>query len=249
MARKVKSSLRHLRRSVAPPHWPISRKEYVWTVKPKPGPHPLASSIPLGVILRDVLGYATTMKEARRILAERKIAVDGRIVTDYKFPVGLMDILHIIPEDKFYRVVPDPTAKMKLLEIPKEESGYKLLRVIRKQTVKGGAIQITLHDGRNMLLQKNSGEAAAIRTYDAVLITVPKQSLVQHIPFKEGVLAVVTDGRHVGSLGRIESIQQIFRRRDAIVTLRRDQELYRTILKYVMPVGVEKPVLTLGVNL
>ncbi|MCC6059400.1 MAG: 30S ribosomal protein S4e, partial [Thermofilum sp.] len=112
MSRKVKGSLRHLRVSVAPPHWPIPRKERVWTVKPSPGPHPLVSCIPLGVILRDLLGYTTTMRETRRVLAERKVEVDGRVVTDYKYPVGLMDVLHIIPEEKYYRVVPGRPRKL-----------------------------------------------------------------------------------------------------------------------------------------
>ncbi|UNQ74203.1 30S ribosomal protein S4e [Infirmifilum sp. NZ] len=246
MTRRIRSSLRHLRRSIAPPFWPISRKEYVWTVKPRPGPHPLFKSIPLGIVIRDILGYTTTMRETRRILGERKVAVDGRVVTDYKFPVGLMDVVHIIPEGKFYRVVPDSVKRLKLIEIPPEEAGYKLLRVIRKQTVKGGAIQVTLHDGRNILLPQSGGEKTNIKTFDSVLITVPKQAIAQIIPFKEGVLAVVTDGRHAGFVGRVISIQQVFKRRDALVVLQNDQgETVRTKLEYVLPVGEEKPAITI----
>ncbi|MEZ0346539.1 MAG: 30S ribosomal protein S4e [Infirmifilum sp.] len=248
MKRKIKSSLRHLRRSVAPPFWPISRKQYVWTVRPKPGPHPLTRSIPLGIVIRDLLGYATSMKEARRILAEKKIAVDGRIVTDYKFPIGLMDVIHILPEDKYYRVVPDEKAKLKLIEIRKEEAVHKLGRVIRKQTVPGGAIQITLHDGRNLILSKEGTEGQSnIKPFDSVLITIPKQSLVRHIPLKEGILAVVTEGRHTGFVGRIESIQHIFKRRNAIVVLKNEKgETIRTVLEYILPVGEEQSVLTIG---
>ncbi len=247
MTRKIRSSLRHLRRSIAPPFWPISRKEYVWTVKPSPGPHPLFRSIPLGIIVRDVLGYATSMREARRILNERKVAIDGRIITDYKFPVGLMDVIHIIPEGKFYRVVPDKTKKLKLVEIPQEESGYKLSKVIRKQTVKGGRIQLTLHDGRNILLPKLGEGGLDVRTFDSLLITIPKQSIVQHVPCREGVLAIVTDGRNVGFIGRIESIQQVFKRRDALVVLKNDQgEIARTKLEYILPIGIEKPLVTVG---
>lgn len=248
MKRKIKSSLRHLRRTVAPPFWPISRKELVWTVKPKPGPHPITRSLPLGIVLRDILGYAFSMKEARRILAERKISVDGRIVTDYKFPIGLMDVIHVIPEDKYYRVVPDRTNKFKLVEISKEEAGYKLARVIRKQTVTGGALQITLHDGRNIIFSKEQTSTLPnIRTLDSVVITVPRQSLVRHLPLKEGMLAVVTEGRHTGFIGRVESIQQVFKRKDSIVVLKNNNgETVRTVLEYVLPVGDEKPVLSLG---
>ncbi|AKG38044.1 MAG: 30S ribosomal protein S4e [Infirmifilum sp.] len=245
MTRKIKSSLRHLRRSVAPPFWPIKRKEYVWTVKPKPGPHAINKSIPLGIVLRDFLGYVTTMKEARRVLGERKISVDGRIVTDYKFPIGLMDLIHIIPEDKYYRVVPDKTNMFKLVEVSKDEAGHKLARIIRKQTVKGGGIQITLHDGRNLLLANND-QSRSLRVLDSVLITVPNQSLVSHIPLKEGVMAVVTEGRHTGFIGRVQTIQQVFKRRKSIVVLKGENgEEIRTILEYILPVGQDKPLITI----
>ncbi|OYT47886.1 MAG: 30S ribosomal protein S4e, partial [Desulfurococcales archaeon ex4484_42] len=61
---------RHLKRLAAPDFWPILKKEYVWTVKPSPGPHPIERSIPLLIIVRDILGYAETAREARRLIAE-----------------------------------------------------------------------------------------------------------------------------------------------------------------------------------
>ncbi|ABL77653.1 30S ribosomal protein S4e [Thermofilum pendens] len=248
MGRKVKGSLRHLRRSVAPPFWPIKRKEYVWTVKPSPGPHSLLSSIPIGIVLRDVFGYAKTMKEARRILASRVIEVDGRVVTDYKFPVGLMDVLHIIPEEKYYRVVPDPARKLRFVEIKPEEAGYKLAQIRRKMTVKNGDLQFTLHDGRNVLIRKGSeaySTAISYKTYDALLITIPRQSIVSHVPFEVGTLAIVVDGRNVGFMGRINAIQQVFKRSRALVELEdASGAKSRTILQYVLPVGKEKPLVT-----
>lgn len=254
MSPKVKSSLRHLRVSLAPPHWPIPRKGRVWTVKPSPGPHPLASCIPLGLIIRDVLGYTTTMRETRRVLAERKVMVDGRVVTDYKYPVGLMDIIHIVPEAKYYRVVPGtPARKLVLAEIDEEEAHLKLLRIKRKTTVRGGDIQLTFHDGRNYLIRvkdpRNPVEAP-YRTFDSVLFDLRSKSIVEHIPFSEGVLAVVIDGRNTGFLGRIEGIQVIFKRRDALVTLRSSEGVEaRTVAEYVFPVGREKPLVTVGARL
>jgi len=45
---------RHLKALVAPEFWPILRKEYKWTVKPRPGPHPMERSLPLLLIVRDI---------------------------------------------------------------------------------------------------------------------------------------------------------------------------------------------------
>ncbi|MEM1800921.1 MAG: S4 domain-containing protein, partial [Desulfurococcaceae archaeon] len=84
---------RHLKALAAPEFWPILRKEYKWTVKPSPGPHPVDRCIPLLILVRDILKYAKTGKEARRLISEGHFAIDGRTVRDYKFPVGIMDII------------------------------------------------------------------------------------------------------------------------------------------------------------
>ncbi|MEM0376416.1 MAG: 30S ribosomal protein S4e [Thermofilum sp.] len=252
MSRKVKGSLRHLRVSVAPPHWPIPRKERVWTVKPSPGPHSLLSCVPLGILLRDFLGYTTTMRETRRVLAERTVLVDGRVVTDYKFPVGLMDVVQILPEGKFYRVVPDKSRKLTLAEIGEEEAHLKLLRVRRKTMVRDGNIQLTFHDGRNYLVRvKDPGNPveAPYRTFDVVLFDLKSKSILEHIPFEKGVLAIVVEGRNTGFLGRIEDIQTIFKRRDSLITLKaQSSEAARTVAEYVFPVGRDKPRVTVGVK-
>ena len=49
--------------------------------------------MPLGIILRDVLGLAQSRREAKRMVATRKVMVDGRIETDSGRGVGLMDVL------------------------------------------------------------------------------------------------------------------------------------------------------------
>ncbi|MEM3193440.1 MAG: S4 domain-containing protein, partial [Candidatus Bathyarchaeia archaeon] len=69
---------RHLKREMTPTFWPIHRKKFVWALKPSPGPHPIERCIPLGVIVRDLLGLAETMREAKKIIAQGKILVDGR---------------------------------------------------------------------------------------------------------------------------------------------------------------------------
>lgn len=252
MSRKVKGSLRHLRVSVAPPHWPVPRRERIWTVKPSPGPHPLVSCIPLGIVLRDFLGYTTTMKETRRVLAERLVMVDGRVITDYKFPVGLMDVICIIPEGRFYRVVPGGSRKLTLVEISKEEANLKLLRIKRKTMVKGGNIQLTFHDGRNYLIRvkdPSSPVEAPYRSLDTVLFNLETESIVEHIPLERGVLAIIVEGRNLGFMGHVEDIQTVFKRRDSLVTLRaQNGSAARTVAEYVFPVGRDRPLVTVGVT-
>jgi len=83
------SGSRHLKALAAPAFWPILRKEYKWTVKPSPGPHPIERSIPLLIIVRDILKYAKTGREARRLIAEGHFKVDGRVRRNYKYLLDL----------------------------------------------------------------------------------------------------------------------------------------------------------------
>ncbi len=237
---------RHLRRSCAPWWWPIPRKAGgVWTVRPNPGPHPLEKSLPLAIIVRDVLRYAKTLKEARRIIGMGYIKVDGRVRRDYKYPVGLMDVIEIVPTGEIYRMVPHPVKFLTLIPIPKEEAGIKPCRVENKTTIKGGNIQLNLHDGRNQIVPPE--EASKYRTLDTVVLTIPNQSIVKHIPIQLGSLVVVIDGKNVGRVGRIVEVIQTFKRRRATVAIETEKgEIIRTILEYVMPIGEDnKPIITL----
>ena len=53
-----KGGTTHLKRNPAPKFWTIHRKEFVWTVRPKSGPHALQQSLPLTLIVKEMLGYA-----------------------------------------------------------------------------------------------------------------------------------------------------------------------------------------------
>ncbi|TLZ94355.1 MAG: 30S ribosomal protein S4e, partial [Methanobacteriota archaeon] len=84
---------KHLKRLSAPRSWSTPRKTDFWIVRPSPGPHAIGESVPLGSILRDMLKLCDSAREARHILNNRGVLIDGRVVTDPKFPVGLMDVL------------------------------------------------------------------------------------------------------------------------------------------------------------
>src|SRR5438094_53439 len=91
MARK--SGPRQLKREPAPGFWPIKRKERTWAPSTRPGPHSREKSLPLVIIIREILGYARTAKEAIRIIRTGKVKIDGAVRKDHRFPVGLMDVL------------------------------------------------------------------------------------------------------------------------------------------------------------
>ncbi|ADV65464.1 30S ribosomal protein S4e [Desulfurococcus mucosus] len=240
---------RHLNALNAPRYWPILRKEYKWVVKPSPGPHAIERSIPLLVLVRNVLGYAETAREARRLIAGGHFKVDGKVRKDYKFPVGLMDVIEVVETGELYRVIPVPTRVLGLVKIPREEASFKLCRIENKVTVKGGHIQLNLHDGRNLLVRVNDARNPVEDVYEtlgAVKLSIPVQQLLDYIPLKEGVIAIVSGGRNVGRVGKVVSIHRGMKRYRSIVTIEdRSGNRFQTSLDYIFPIGLEKPLITL----
>src|SRR5207245_10224704 len=118
----------------------------------RPGPHSKEKSIPLVIIIREILGYARTSKEATRIVTGGKVKVDGVVRRDHRFPVGLMDVLQIEGAGQIFRILPKPNRGLTPMPISEKEAGFKLCKIVGKRNIEGGKIQINLHDGRSLIL-------------------------------------------------------------------------------------------------
>ncbi|MCS7146298.1 MAG: 30S ribosomal protein S4e [Nitrososphaerota archaeon] len=232
----------HLKRLAAPKVLKIPRKTYKFVPRPEPGRHPLEESIPLAVILRDILKLADTYAEAKKIIHLGRILVDGEVVTEPRFGVGLMDIVSIPSIDKSYRVLPRFERGLELLEISIDEAGIKPCQVKRKQHVNGGHIQFTLHDGRNIQFPPNSPEIQSIKVGDTFLVEIP--SMVVRAVFKRvvGSYCLITSGSRMGLHGRLASIdveRAYPAKRHAV--LESGVGKVTTILDYFMSIGEDKP--------
>ena len=230
---------KHQKRIAAPGSWQISRKTAWWTVKSRPGPHPKDRSIPLLLIVRDMLKLADNSKEAKRILNEGKILIDGRIRKDRKFPVGIFDILSIPEIEANYMVLMDKRGKLLLHPISSEEARNKLCRVENKRMLRGGVIQLNLHDGRNLLLGDEDGE---IRTHDSIMLALDSNAISQHFAYKVGSKAMVIGGRHSAQIGEIEEIKVVRSPEPNVVILKslEDGASFETIEDYLFVVGEDK---------
>ena len=239
-----------LKRKPAPKIWPIHRKEFVWTVKPTPGPHSLEKCLPLTIVLREILGFAKTRREAKIIASQGKVYVDGRVRREDKFPVGLMDVVSFPEINKHFRVLPSHKGLI-LHPISKEETTFKLCRIENKTTVKNGHIQLNLHDGSNVLIKvadlKNPQEDV-YQTFDTVQLSLPDRQIIKHIKMKEKDFALITGGKNMGKYGRIIEIEEAKgkKRKDAIVTIEDEKgNRYQTVLEFVFAIGEERPLISL----
>ncbi|MGY8691740.1 MAG: 30S ribosomal protein S4e [Candidatus Poseidoniales archaeon] len=187
----------HIKRLMMPRTWPLPRKTSIWVQKPNPSGHSIENCMPLTLILRDVLAIAHTKREAKKILHSRKILVDGRIETDSARGVGLMDVLTI--DGINYRCVLDTNGKLRYRIISEKSAESKICMVTGKTTIKGGVTQLHLHDGRNILLESTS----KYNTGDSIVISLPDQKILTHLPMEKDSLAYLIGGNHIGETAKI----------------------------------------------
>ena len=218
----------HTKRIAAPGSWHIPRKEKKWTVTPSPGQYQKDECIPLLIALRDVIQCCDSAKEAKRIVAKRLVKVDEKIVTDSKFPIGLMNSISI--GDDYYRVILDKKG-IKIVKTIKEDAATKLVRITGIQIIKDGKYQLSLHDGRNVRI-----DAKKYKVGDTLKIKVPDQEITDLLEFKEGNLALIIGGKHLGEFSRIKKEKVVLGSLPGMVEL----EDFEAPKRNVFVVGKEK---------
>ncbi len=224
---------RHLKRLNAPPTWFILRKTTKYIQKPLPGAHKLEESMPISLVLKQ-LGHAQTGGEIKKILNHHEVLVDGKRIRDPQSPVGILDSIALPTSNEYYRIVFDAKGRLHLLPISKNETMTKLCKVVNKTAVKGGKLQYNLNDGRNILAAKDTAN-----TNDTLVLNVPGQKIAQRLPFEKGALLYLLGGKHIGTLGVLESVED-----DEIIFTANGQSI-ATAKKYALVVGKGKPVLQL----
>lgn len=239
-----------LKRKPAPRFWPIHRKEYTWVVRPSPGPHSLEKCLPSAVVLRDILGFAQTRKEAKTIVSQGKMFVDGKIRREDNFPISLMDVVSIPDASKYFRIIPSRIGLV-FHPIGKEETCFKLCRIENKIVTKNGHIQLNLHDGSNILVKvadPRSPQEDTYKTLDTIKISIPERQILEHIRMKENDFAIITGGKNIGKYGKIVSIEsaEARKRRNAFLIIEDEKgNRCQTTLNFVFALGDAQPIISL----
>ncbi len=220
---------KHMKRLTTPTIIPVPRKGIVWIAKASPGAHPIQRSVPLVVLLRDMIKCCDTSREARRIIGERKILIDGKPARDYKIPVGLMDVISIPETKEYFRLLIDNNGKFQTMRISKDEAKWKLSRIENKTSLKKGKVQLNLHDGRNIILDKNQYSTGTV-----LKIELPSQKILESYDMKPGNKVYLIGGGHIGQICEIESYEAT---RNPKPNLLKFKEGFSTIKPYVFAIG------------
>ncbi|MBT4935776.1 30S ribosomal protein S4e [Candidatus Woesearchaeota archaeon] len=217
----------HLKRIASPRTWLINRKSNTFITRPKPGAHSFEHGISLGVILRDMLHVASTMSEAKKILNSKNVLVDGSRVKDHRRIVGLFDVISLPDIEKQYRIVLDIKGRLELIEIDAKESTHKICKIVGKTILKKGKIQFNLHDGKNIISDKDA------RVGDSFVVTLPTKEVESVLSLNPGATIFLIQGKHSGDVGVLKE----FKDNNALYT--KDNVDVETAKGYLFVVGLK----------
>ncbi len=194
----------HMKRLAAPRTWPLKRKASVFVAKQSAGAHSIEDSMAAVTVLRDMIGACDTAREAKRIIGNREMFVDGKAVKNPKAPVGFMDVVSVPKLDLAYRMLLTDKGKLTLVPIDADEAGWELCRIEDKTIVKGGKFQLNLSGGRNILLDKNDYKCG-----DTLKVAFDGQKVMDHYPLSEGATVFIKEGSHTGAVKTVKSMEVV----------------------------------------
>ncbi len=222
----------HMKRLAMPRTWAIPKKTHVWAAKQRPGAHSVDESVPAGMLLRDMLGVADTAKEAKRMIADRDLIVNGKKVKDAKAPVGIMDTVSIPKLNANYRILLTGKGKLTAVPISEEDTKWSLFRVEGKNKVAGSKLQVNLSSGRNILISENK-----YKTGDTLKMTFEGNEVLAVYPYDVNAVVLVINGRHAGKVETIASVKDGSATAAATVTFESKTE---TVKDNVFVIGTGK---------
>jgi small subunit ribosomal protein S4e len=134
---------------------------------------------------------------------EGNISIDGKVRTDHKYPVGIMDIVTINKTGQNYRVQFDVKGRWRLVKISKEEAKYKLCKVTRRSMGPKKIPFITTSDGRTLRYPNPH-----IKEHDTVKLNLENNEIVDYYKYKIGAHVLIVGGNNIGRAGVIVKIEK-----------------------------------------
>lgn len=186
----------HVIRLSMPKSWPLPRKGTKYLACPMPGKKS-EISIPLVIVLRDILKIGKTRKEVKAIMHEKNIEVNGKITEELKLPLSLFDLITIPKIKKSFIVLLSENGK---LELKETKDINKICKVVCKKMLSKNRQQLNCLDGRNIITQEKVG------INDSIVVDLKSNKILKVLPFKEKSEVFIIGGSNIGNTGKIEKI-------------------------------------------
>ncbi len=178
--------------------WPIPRKGTKYLARPM---HGKSVSMPILVVMREILGLVKNKKELKQLINENKIVINNKIAKETNYPVALFDSVSLPSIKKCYRVVLRGK-KIGLEEISEKDSHERTYKVMGKKLLSGKKVQINLSDGRNLLSSEK------IRPGDFAVVNLKEGKIARIISLHSGTNVIVIKGKHIGAGGKVKDIAE-----------------------------------------
>jgi len=217
-----------LKSLAAPKTYWIERKKRNWVAKSMPGPHKATESVPLIVLIRDILKITKTARETKTLLRKGSVLVNGLVRRDLNYSCGLMDVVSLPKLKKNYRIAFDYKGRIKVDPISAKESDSKLVKVTRKIIFKDG-YQLVTNDGRTIIMKLKEG--SKINNNDSLLIKVPSQEIIKHIQLKKGCSILIKGGKHKGETAKLVELK------DSVASLKTSKAEFNLNKEHVIVIG------------
>jgi len=227
-----KGETKSLKRLKAPKTRKLKRKEGTWTIRSRAGAYKGSESVPLGFVLRDLIGVCSTLREVKIILTEGKVEVNGVKRNDYRFSIGLFDIISIGGLEKDYRIAFDLKGRFEAEKTEKKEKKTKISKITGKRKAKGGKFQLRTNDGRTITMGK-----AEAKVGDSIEIELPGQKVAKTLAFAKGAKAYIIGGKHAGKKAEIVEVREGEINKPRLVLLKEDKKEFLTTADKVFVVG------------
>ncbi len=217
-----KGNDRHMKALESPTYLGIHRKASKYIMKTRAGRHSMDRSLPMAVFLKKE-GLVDSTADAKKVLSDSKVKVNGKVIRDVKYPIGLSDVITV--GDAHYVVGINENAKAVFSKTEKhDEATYKL---IRKYKDRKGKLMFGLHDGSVV-----PGSADA-KVNDSICIGSDRK-IRKVLRLEKGAKCVVIAGVNVGIEGKVEDIKEGNMHSPKSITVSSKQGTFETIVKNVM---------------
>jgi small subunit ribosomal protein S4e len=187
----------HLKRKTIGKFWPVPKTGTKYLAVPS---HSKENSIPLIVVMRDLLGFVKIKKELKKLIHEKKIMVNGKIVKEINYPLGLFDCISIPSISKHYRIILNGK-RFYVQEAKESELSKRIYKIIGKKILPKNKVQINLSNGKNLLSNEK------VKTGEFIVLD-NKNKILKVIEIKKDSEVIAFKGKHIGIGGKIKEIIQ-----------------------------------------
>lgn len=182
----------HLTRQEASTLLPIPRKGTKYVARALHNSH---NSVPVVIALRDMLGIAQNSAEVKNLIHRKLVKLNGRFVKERNEGIKLFNIFEA---GKSFILTLSQTGTFTFNEI--KDASKRLCSVSNKGIVKGGKVQLHLHDGSTIISTQK------ISPGDSVYLDM-NGKIVKHVPLSKGASAFIISGKYAGSEGVVENVE------------------------------------------